>query len=115
MLWHRIGCIGACTGVLIDAFGGHGLRSKPNITPRDIEVWQTAARYQMVHSVAIIIASALYRGSDATNYPAILFSIGTLFFSGSLYALVLTGVKRLGIITPIGGLLMAGGWFAMAF
>lgn len=67
------------------------------------------------------------------NYPALLLSLGTLFFSASLYgkasihhragqvmfslcsALVLTGVKRLGVVAPVGGLLMAAGWFAMAF
>ncbi|EER17812.1 Inner membrane protein ygdD, putative [Perkinsus marinus ATCC 50983] len=114
MFWHRLGCIGACTGVLIDAFGAHGLRSKPNITPRDIEVWQTAARYQILSSIGIIIAANINR-RPGMNYPALLLSLGTLFFSASLYALVLTGVKRLGVVAPVGGLLMAAGWFAMAF
>ncbi|EER09260.1 hypothetical protein Pmar_PMAR013485 [Perkinsus marinus ATCC 50983] len=104
----------ALPSVLIDAFGAHGLRSKPNITPRDIEVWQTAARYQILSSIGIIIAANINR-RPGMNYPALLLSLGTLFFSASLYALVLTGVKRLGVVAPVGGLLMAAGWFAMAF
>ncbi|KAF4727880.1 hypothetical protein FOZ63_026113, partial [Perkinsus olseni] len=108
MMWHRLGCIGAATGVLIDAFGAHGLRSKPNIKPRDIEVWETAARYQILSSIGIIIAANIHEGSGV-NYPAVLFTTGTAFFSFTLYALVLTGVKRLGALAPIGGLLMAAG------
>ncbi|KAF4698703.1 hypothetical protein FOZ62_020030, partial [Perkinsus olseni] len=111
MTWHRLGCIGAATGVLIDAFGAHGLRSKPNIKPRDIEIWETAARYQILSSIGIIIAATIHEGKGV-NYPAVLFTTGTAFFSLTLYALVLTGVKRLGALAPIGGLLMAAGWLA---
>ncbi|KAF4733812.1 hypothetical protein FOZ63_001739 [Perkinsus olseni] len=101
MMWHRLGCVGACTGVLIDAFGAHGLRSKPNIKPRDIEVWETAARYQILSSIGIIIAANIHEGKGV-NYSAVLFTTGTAFFSLTLYALVLTGVKRLGALAPIG-------------
>jgi uncharacterized membrane protein YgdD (TMEM256/DUF423 family) len=104
-------------GVLLGAFGAHGLRgSLANAADgaRRIEVWETAARYQMIHALALAVVA--YLSTRATgNVPSIagyLFQAGILIFSGSLYALSLTGVRALGAITPIGGLCLLAGWGA---
>jgi uncharacterized membrane protein YgdD (TMEM256/DUF423 family) len=98
------------SAVLLGAFGSHGLRNR--VTPRDIEVWETACKYQFYHSIALLVASV--RGPGNMRMACTLFGIGMAVFSGSLYALVLTGEKRLGAVTPLGGLALAAGWVALA-
>jgi uncharacterized membrane protein YgdD (TMEM256/DUF423 family) len=108
-------------GVLLGAFGAHGLRgSLANAADgaRRLEVWETAARYQMIHALALALVA--YLGTRvAGNVPSVagyLFQAGIVIFSGSLYALSLSGVRALGAITPIGGLCLLAGWgaFVMA-
>jgi uncharacterized membrane protein YgdD (TMEM256/DUF423 family) len=70
--------------------------------------WETAAHYHLVHSVALGLAAGA-----RSNVPGALFAAGVTLFSGSLYAMVLTGNRSLGAITPIGGLLLTGGWLAL--
>ncbi len=111
-LWWKVGCLSAMTSVLLGAFGAHGLR---NITtPRGLEVWNTAAKYQMYHAIGTLLAVSR-AGPVVSKTPCMLFTVGTVIFSGSLYALVLTDEKRLGALTPIGGVLFALGWGALAF
>jgi uncharacterized membrane protein YgdD (TMEM256/DUF423 family) len=108
-------------GVLLGAFGAHGLRgSLANAADgaRRIEVWETAARYQMIHALALALVAYLGTRTpgNVPNVAGYLFQAGILIFSGSLYALSLTGVRALGAITPIGGLCLLAGWgaFVMA-
>ena len=108
-------------GVLLGAFGAHGLRgSLANAADgaRRIEVWETAARYQMIHALALAVVAYLSTRTTGNipNLAGYLFQAGILIFSGSLYALSLTGVRALGAITPIGGLCLLAGWgaFVMA-
>lgn len=77
-----------------------------------LAVYETAVRYELVHALAIMIV-----GVAAQRWPAAgwgragwLFAVGTLVFSGSLYALALTGVRWLGAVTPVGGVCLLGGW-----
>ena len=84
------------------------------LTPDQLESWSTAAQYHLLHSV-VLLALALYATSSgkAIKLPAGLFSAGILLFSGSIYLLVLTKMRWLGPITPIGGLLLILGWLSL--
>jgi len=75
------------------------------------KTWDTASHYHLIHSLALLYAAS---ARPDTPVPAALFAGGITLFSGSLYALVLSGERRLGAITPIGGVLMAAGWLALA-
>lgn len=96
------------------AFGAHALRAR--LEPRLLEVFQTGAQYQMYHALALVgvawVASR-WPGSLSTA-SGWLFVAGTVLFSGSLYAMALTGVRALGAITPLGGVCFIAGWVTLA-
>jgi uncharacterized membrane protein YgdD (TMEM256/DUF423 family) len=101
--------------VALGAFGAHGLRARLAEAAdgaRRLEVWETAARYHLLHTLALALVGYLCaRGTAATAALAgYLFLAGIVVFSGSLYALALTGVRGLGAITPLGGLCLLAGW-----
>lgn len=104
----------AALAVAAGAFGAHALRAR---LPLDLlAVFETAARYQMYHAlgllaVALLDARAPRPGVRAAGW---LFVAGTITFSGSLYALALSGVRSLGAITPLGGVCFIAGWLALA-
>lgn len=105
-----LGAFSGAIGVAAGAFGAHALRAR--LEPRMLEVFETGARYQMYHAVALIGAAwvvSRWPGSLA-NASGWLFLAGTLLFSGSLYAMALTDVRALGAITPIGGVCFIAGW-----
>ena len=104
--WWTAGCLSGAAAVAFGAFGAHALGG--TVEPKLLKTWETAAHYHLVHSVAVLVARNSNRG-----YAAGLFSAGIVLFSGSLYALVLTGQRKLGAITPIGGLCMIAGWLAL--
>jgi len=98
-------------GVTLGAFGAHALRSR--LSPEMLAVFETGVRYQMYHTFAVlIVAAAIGRIGDASLLVLAgwFFIAGILLFSGSLYALALTGVGVLGAVTPVGGLLFLIGW-----
>lgn len=105
-----IGAAYGFTGVALGAFGAHALRSR--LTPEMLTVWKTAVDYQFYHALALLLVGliATQRPSIAITNAGICFALGVLIFSGSLYALALSGVRWLGAITPIGGLLFLIGW-----
>ncbi|HEX4421544.1 MAG TPA: DUF423 domain-containing protein [Kofleriaceae bacterium] len=109
-----LGALNAAIAVGAGAFAAHGLRDR--LDARALEVFETGARYQMYHAVAMVlaglIASSVARGAQTAGW---IFQIGILLFSGSLYALSLTGVKGLGAITPLGGLAFLAGWLWLAW
>jgi uncharacterized membrane protein YgdD (TMEM256/DUF423 family) len=102
-------------GVALGAFGAHGLRSRLAELPdfaRRMEWWETAARYQVWHALALGLVAFLCTRSDALA-PRVAggaFLLGVLAFSGSLYTMTVTGVRWLGAITPIGGVALLVGW-----
>jgi uncharacterized membrane protein YgdD (TMEM256/DUF423 family) len=104
------GCLFAGLAVAAGAFGAHALRAR--LTPEMLAVWETAARYQMYHALALIAVALLAaRGLPGPWAAAAgLLGGGILLFSGSLYALALTGVRGLGAITPLGGLCWLAAW-----
>jgi uncharacterized membrane protein YgdD (TMEM256/DUF423 family) len=105
-------------GVMLGAFGAHGLRSSLASVPdgvRRIEVWETGAHYQLVHAVALGLIAALASRfqSQALPIAGYLFQAGIVLFSGSLYVVSLTGIRQFGAITPFGGLCFLAGWISV--
>ena len=110
-----IGSILGFLGVAFGAFGAHGLRSR--LSADMLAVFETGVRYQMYHVFAILIVAAAIGHLGNARLLVLsgwLFIAGVLFFSGSLYALALTGVGILGAVTPIGGVLFLIGWATLA-
>lgn len=113
--WGALGALSACVAVLAGAFGAHALRAR--LTPDLLAVFETATRYQMFHALALFaVGWSVARGRrPAVAAAGRLFLVGTVLFSGSLYALALTGVRGLGAVTPLGGLCLIAGWLALAW
>ncbi len=113
-LFLLFGAVSGLLSVAFGAFGAHGLRTR--LSPDMLAVFETGARYQMYHALALLaVAAAIGRLGDAR--PLLVagwcFTLGIVLFSGSLYALALSGVSGLGAITPIGGLAFLLGWGAL--
>lgn len=109
------GAVAAMTGVILGAFGAHGLRGR--LTPADLEIFETGVRYHMYHALGLFaVAWAVTRWpSGATTLAGWSLIVGIVIFSGSLYLLVLTGQRWLGAITPLGGVALIVGWGALAW
>lgn len=108
--WLTIGALYGLLGVAFGAFGAHGLRAR--LSPDALAIWHTAVEYQFYHAGALLIVGLWLNQQPARALSAagLCFALGVVFFSGSLYALALSGVRMLGAITPIGGLLFLAGW-----
>lgn len=114
-LFFALGAASALVGVAAGAFGAHGLEGR--LPAERLDVWETAARYQLVHALALLaVAWATTRWpGTATAAAGWLFVAGTLLFSGSLYLLGLTGIRWLGAITPFGGVAFLAGWACLVW
>ncbi len=104
--------------VALGAFGAHGLRSQLESLPdgaKRLEWWDTAAHYNLTHALAIALAAWLvnHRGGAPGMIAGWSFTAGIALFSGSLYAMALTGETKLGAITPLGGSFLLVGWVAV--
>lgn len=119
-----IAALFGATGVMLGAFGAHGLRDL--LTPERMATYQTAVTYQMWHALALLGVSLVGAtvGASAARDPKITrwlrisayaLTLGTLIFSGSLYLLVLLDLPILGAITPIGGVALIIGWLLLAY
>ena len=101
--------------VAAGAFGAHALAAQ--LSEKALSSFETGARYQMYHAlgmVAVGISIQTFGDSSLLSAAGILFGIGIVFFSGSLYALSLSGTKILGAVAPIGGLAFMAGWVCLA-
>jgi uncharacterized membrane protein YgdD (TMEM256/DUF423 family) len=110
-----IGSLGGFLGVAAGAFGAHLLRGR--LSPDMLAVFETAVRYQMYHALALLLtAAAIGRTGDARllTMAGWSFVTGIVLFSGSLYALALSGISILGAITPLGGVAFLAGWACLA-
>ena len=112
------GCLGALS-VAAGAFASHAL--KEQLSDRALEIFETGARYQMYHALALLLIAILISQADTIglnvtwlNTAGIAFIVGIVLFSGSLYALSLSGIKVLGAITPLGGVGFIAGWLCVA-
>ncbi len=102
--------------IVLGAFGAHALKEKLDILA--LKNFETGVRYQLYHVIAILLVAALSQlsGTDK-NQISILFLVGILFFSGSLYAITVGGInpKSIWFVTPLGGLLFIVGWLLLAY
>jgi uncharacterized membrane protein YgdD (TMEM256/DUF423 family) len=105
-----IGALLAALGIFLGALGTHGLRAV--LTPDALGWWQTGVQWQMWQAIGLVaIGAARLPG---TRLSVWLLALGTLIFSGSLYVMALTGARWLGMVTPVGGVLMIAGWVCFA-
>lgn len=105
------GFLATCLG----AFGAHALKTK--ISMEMLVVYQTGVSYQFYHSLALLLLGQLrvHYDNKYLILSGVMFVIGVLLFSGSLYLLAVTGIKQLGIVTPFGGVAFLVGWLMLAF
>lgn len=96
-------------GVALGAFGAHAIKAR--VSPEMLAIWQTAVLYHLIHAM-VLLSLALYAKATGADirWPSRFFLAGILIFSGSLYALVLSGVRILGAVTPLGGVALLIGW-----
>lgn len=99
----------AALAVGLGAFGAHALKTR--LAPDLLAVWTTASQYHLVHAVALV-ALAAGRKEPGLSWNVLL--AGIVLFAGSLYLLALTGIRGLGAITPIGGVLLVAGWILLS-
>lgn len=108
----RIGAALGFLGVALGAFGAHGLKAR--LAPEMLEVYKTGVLYHLLHAVALVAIGAAAEKLARPRVVATLLTAGVVIFSGSLYALALTGTKTLGAVAPVGGLLLMAGWVTLA-
>jgi uncharacterized membrane protein YgdD (TMEM256/DUF423 family) len=116
-LFITLGAASALLAVAAGAFGAHALRGL--LAPNLLDAFETGARYQMYHALALLAVGILLGRYSIGGAPWLsaagwLFVAGTLLFSGSLYALALTSARLLGAVTPLGGVAFLAGWAALA-
>lgn len=112
---YSLAALSMAIGVACGAFGAHGLRDV--LSAHDMQIWEKAVFYQLVHSLAVLVILVTphsFVSERTATRLAVLFLIGTCVFSGTLYTLVLTNLRWLGAITPIGGSCFIAGWTLLA-
>ncbi len=109
-----LGAVNAFLAVAAGAFGAHALKAR--LEPDRLAVFETGARYHMYHALGLFaVAWLVARGADAARPAGWVMLAGILLFSGSLYALALSGVRALGAITPVGGVCFLLSWALLAW
>ena len=110
-----LGSLAALLGVGLGAFAAHGLKGR--VSSELLDAFEVGVRYQMFHALALLAVGWAWSRWPRTEITIAgwLFLAGVLLFSGSLFLLTLTGVRSIGIITPIGGLLLMTGWLLLAW
>ena len=114
MNWPAIASLSGLLAVGFGAFGAHVV--KPTLSTTLFEAYATGSDYHLSHSIALL-ALALYSKSTGRSlgFALLAMSVGILLFSGSLYALALTGIRAFGAVTPVGGSLLLVGWALSAW
>ena len=114
MIWLKAGALSMFITIVLGAFGAHALKNRLDTTMMDI--YKTAVFYQAIHALALVMLdSVASRYGVRVTAAGWLFVAGTILFCGSLYALVFTGQKMWGAVTPLGGLCFLGGWAVILF
>jgi len=111
-----VGSAAMFVAVALGAFGAHALKAR--LTPDMTAVWQTAVQYHAWHALATLAVGVLllqWPGQRAVEVAGWLFVAGIVLFSGSLYAMALTGIRGLGAVTPLGGVAFLAGWAALVW
>ncbi len=116
MNWTGVAGLALALAVIFGAFGAHGLRDR--IDAYSMSVYERAVFYHFVHALGLLITSVLPRAGVisalTTAWTCSLLLAGIIIFSGSLYALAITGIRGLGAITPLGGLSLIAAWLLLA-
>jgi uncharacterized membrane protein YgdD (TMEM256/DUF423 family) len=114
-VFFSIGCVLGFLGVALGAFAAHALKAR--LAPELLATFETGVRYQLIHALALLAVAWAHSRWPGRVLSAggWLFVVGTLLFSGSLYALSLSGVHALGAVTPFGGLAFLAGWLCLAW
>lgn len=111
-----LGSINAFLAVALGAFGAHALKNK--LSEKMLNAFETGVHYHLIHAIALIVIAILIKSTTSTSslptWSGWLLVSGIVLFSGSLYALSLSGITRLGIITPLGGVAFLAGWLILA-
>lgn len=110
-----IAALSGFLAVALGAFGAHGLKQRLSVDL--LAVYQTGVQYHFYHTFALLVVGLLLLqmpGNGALRWSGILFIVGIVIFSGSLYVLSLTGVRWLGAITPLGGVAFLAAWLLLA-
>ncbi len=110
-----LGSLSAFVGVALGAFGAHGLKTR--VSPEMLTVWQTGVQYHLVHALGLVLIGILCQLMPETSLvrnAGWMILIGTVLFSGSLYVMVLSNIRALGMITPLGGVAFLIGWLLIA-
>ena len=111
-----LGLFNAAIVICIGAFGAHFLKSRMD---KDLlDILEVGVRYHMYHALGLILMGLIMKQwgyQTLLQWSAIFLIIGMVLFSGSLYALALTGIRRLGMITPFGGIFLIMGWVCAAY
>ena len=117
MNWVGIGSLLMALGVALGAFGAHGLKNR--LDAYSMSVYEKAVFYHFINALGILVVALLARTSalsaGAQTRVCWLLLIGVILFSGSLYALAISGIRVLGAITPIGGIAFIAGWLVLAY
>jgi len=106
-----IAALSGFIAVALGAFGAHGL--KPHLSAEALQWFETGNRYHFYHTFALLAVALIRNDSKLLSYAGIAFLLGIALFSGSLYVMAVTGMKTLGMITPLGGLSFLAGWGMM--
>jgi uncharacterized membrane protein YgdD (TMEM256/DUF423 family) len=114
-IFDLLGSVNAFLAVAFGAFGAHALRDR--LAPELLAIWQTGANYHLAHALGLLLVGVLLHlhvGSFYLRWAGWLLLVGIVLFSGSLYLLALTGMRTFGMLTPLGGVSLLGGWAALA-
>jgi uncharacterized membrane protein YgdD (TMEM256/DUF423 family) len=113
-IWLYVFALNGAAAVLFGAFAAHALAGR--LEPHALAIFDTGARYHILHALAGCVAALLMRGgaADQARFSAAAFLAGMLLFCGSLYLLALTGIHAFGWLTPLGGLSLVAGWVLLA-
>jgi uncharacterized membrane protein YgdD (TMEM256/DUF423 family) len=111
LLWIKITAISGALAVALGAFAAHGLKN--HLSPQLMQTYQTAVQYHFIHTLALLAIINLPLSKRSLAWVARSFLLGILLFSGSLYALALTGISAIGLLTPLGGSAFICGWLLL--
>ena len=117
MNWSAAGAAGLALAVALGAFGAHGLKNR--VDAYALGVWEKAVFYHFVHALGLLVVPLMARlgvlPAAGAGRVCVLLAAGIVLFSGSLYALALSGVRLLGAVTPFGGVVFIAAWALLAW
>ena len=117
MTWSAVGALLMALGVILGAFGAHALKGR--LDAYSMSLWEKAVFYHFIHAMGVLVVAILPKtgtfSERAASIVCVLLAAGIAIFSGSLYALAITGNRMLGAITPIGGVSMIAAWLLLGW